>query len=700
VSSASLARAETAPEFPNLFSPFEIGTVGLKNRIVFQPHFTALGHLDGMPSNDHVAYHAARARGGAGLIVFESQAVHPTGKMSRRFVNAWDAAVIPAYRKLTAAVQVHGTKIFGQLTHGGHTSLEHPPHLLWAPSQMPEPSSHFSTKAMDLEDIAATIAGFATSARNAMVGGFDGVEIKVAHDGLLRSFASPFFNRRTDGYGGSFENRMRLSVEVLEAVRKATSTDFPIGVRICLDEFTTFGYGLDYGLRVADHLERTGFVDYFNSDAGSFSSYWMEIPPAAVTAGSFRGLNAALKAQSRLPVVAFGRIAPPHLGEEMLAAGEADLIGLARQLVADPDTPEKLRSGKTHLVRPCIACNDACIYQVGQEKGIRCIHNPAAGRELAIDDHAIQPAPTRKKVVVVGGGPSGLKTAEIAARRGHAVVLIEERARLGGQVPLAARQPDHQAIAGVADHLAAIVRHLGVELRLRTRATPELLAREGADHIVIATGSEPNLPGADHRPRDDGAFARSIGRQVLPGVPGLDLGFVRSSDEVMSGGARLSGRILVVDNSGHWEGAGTAEYLADQGCDVEIVTPDLMVGGDIESGTRTLFYRRAAIKGIAIRTALSLKAIAPGRVTFVPVFSGLGTKGLDRYLLMAGEEIHIEGFDAVVAIIGRRSREDLYHRCRALPELATVAIDRVGDCVAPRLIESNIAEAYQVGLNL
>jgi 2,4-dienoyl-CoA reductase-like NADH-dependent reductase (Old Yellow Enzyme family) len=230
-----------------------------------------------------------------------------------------------------------------------------------------------------------------------MEGGFDGVEIKVAHDGLLRSFASPFFNRRTDGYGGSFENRMRLSVEVLEAIRKATSDDFPIGVRICLNEFTTFGYGLDYGLRMADHLERTGLVGYFNSDAGSFSSYWMEIPPAAVRAGSFRGLNAALKAQSRLPVVAFGRIAPPDLAEEMLVEGEADLIGLARQLVADPDTPEKLRGGKAHLVRPCIACNDACIYQVGQEKGIRCIHNPAAGRELESDDHAIQPAPERGK---------------------------------------------------------------------------------------------------------------------------------------------------------------------------------------------------------------------------------------------------------------------------------------------------------------
>jgi 2,4-dienoyl-CoA reductase-like NADH-dependent reductase (Old Yellow Enzyme family) len=170
---------EPASDFARLFSAFRIRDVLLKNRVVFQPHFTALGDLDGMPSDGHVAYHEARARGGAGLIVFESQAVHPTGKMSRRFVSAWDPKVIPAYRRLTASVHGHGARIFGQLTHGGHTSLEHPPHLLWAPSQMPEPSSHFSTKAMDPEDIAAVIEGFAVSARNAMEGGFDGVEIKM-----------------------------------------------------------------------------------------------------------------------------------------------------------------------------------------------------------------------------------------------------------------------------------------------------------------------------------------------------------------------------------------------------------------------------------------------------------------------------------------------------------------------------------------
>jgi 2,4-dienoyl-CoA reductase-like NADH-dependent reductase (Old Yellow Enzyme family) len=682
--------------FAHLFSPLRIRDVALSNRIVFQPHFTALGNLDGMGSDDLIAYHEVRARGGVGLIILESQAVHPTGKMSRRFISAWDPAIIPFYRALTARVQDQGARIFGQLTHGGHTSLEHPPHLLWAPSQMPEPSSRFSTKAMDLEDIEATIAGFAASARNAREGGFDGVEIKVAHDGLLRSFASPFFNHRTDGYGGSFENRMRLSNEVLEAIKRATSDEFPVGVRICLDEFTTFGYGLEYGLRMAEHLERGGCVDYLNCDAGSFSSYWMEIPPAAVRSGSFRSLNAALKEQSRLPVVAFGRIAPPTLAEDMLVAGEADLIGFARQLIADPDTPEKLRRGEADLVRSCVACNDACIYQVGQEKGIRCIHNPAAGRERYLDDRAIGRADTPKKVTVVGGGPAGLKAAEIAARRGHSVTILERAAALGGQVKLAARQPEHGIIANVTDHLEAMARHFGVTVRTGVEATAEVLAAEKPGHIIIATGSEPNLPqGAEAQ-----SEARALGRQVPPSIPGLDLPFVHSSDDVMSGAVKLLGRVLVIDNNGHWEGAGTAEYLSEQGCSVQIVTSDLMVGGDIESGTRTLFYRRAAVRGMTIRSGLAVKAIQPERVIVRQVFSAAGTKGFGRYLLVEGEEQAIEGFDSVVAILGRRSREDLYHRCRASPLLAGVTIQRVGDAVAPRLIESNIAEAYALGLSI
>jgi len=680
---------------PHLLSGFSIAGVALRNRMVFQPHFTALGARDGLGSDDLRAYHEERARGGVGLIIVESQAVHPSGKMSRRFISAWDPASIPNLRRITDAVHGHGAKIFGQLTHGGHTSLENPPHLMWAPTQMPEPSSHHSTKAMDRDDIRAVIDGFAISARNQIAAGFDGVEIKIAHDGLLRSFASPYFNRRTDGYGGSFANRMRLSVEVLEAIRAGIGAA-PLGVRLCVDEFTPFGYDTEYGLEMAAALEATGLVDYFNADAGSFSSYWMEIPPAAVAGAEFRRINTALKAATRLPMVAFGRIAP-QAGEAMIKAGEADLIGWARQLITDPETASKLAAGRGDLVRMCVSCNDGCLHQVGQEKGVRCIQNPGAGREATHSERLVPVAAVRRNVVVVGGGPAGLKVAETAARRGHRVTLLERGRRLGGLVNLAALQPEHASVGEVTSYLEAMVAELGVTVRLGVTATPEVLAALGADVVVVATGSDPNLPGTD---RADTALSLSQGRQILPGIDGLDGANVVSGDQVLSGAVRLSGHVVVIDNNGHWEAAGTAEFLADDGCRVTVVAAHGAVGALLEAGTRTLFYRRAAIKGITLRGATSVVGIGPGKVRVAAVFSGADAIGWAKYILMPGDEEVIEAVDWVVPVIGRRSREDLYLRLKQDPAFAGVQVERVGDCAVPRLIQSTILEAFDLARTL
>ena len=285
-----------------------------------------------------------------------------------------------------------------------------------------------------------------------------------------------------------------------------------------------------------------------------------------------------------------------------------------------------------------------------------------------------------------------MKTAEIAARRGHDVTIIERWPTLGGQVTLAARQPEHRIIAGVTDHLEAMLRHLGVTVRLGVEATPELLAAERPDHVVLATGSEPNLPAANDLP-DRRRW--QLGRQVLPQIPGLDLPFVHSARR---GPVRrrqdCQGSVLVIDNNGHWEGAGTAEYLADKGCSVEIVTSDLMVGGDIESGTRTLFYRRAAIKDISIRSGLSLKAIAPGCVT-LRRSSAAPARKVSAAICSSPAAMSLDrGFRC------RRRRHRPPLARGPLPSLQGLAAAcgrgdrRVGDCVAPRLIESNIAEAY------
>jgi hypothetical protein len=394
-----------------------------------------------------------------------------------------------------------------------------------------------------------------------------------------------------------------------------------------------------------------------------------------------------------LPVVAFGRISPPQRGEEVLRAGDADMIGLARQLIADPDTPNKLRSGRADLVRLCIACNDGCIFQVGQEKAVRCIHNPGAGRELELNERFLPATPAARKIVVVGAGPAGLKVAEIAAKRGHHVSVIERDRTLGGQVRFAAKQPEHQLIGEVVAYLEAAVAEHGVEVRRGVSATPELLGALDADVIVVATGSEPNLPRANHARQGAQPLSYALGRQVFPSIAGLDQTFVASSDDVMSGAADPTGNVLVVDENGHWEAAGTAEYLADRGCKVTVIASHSLIGEDLEGGVRTLFYRRAAIKGLKLRPGFVLLEIGDHRVKIGASFSAGDAEGWGKYVLTPSDEEWIENVDWVVPVIGRRSREDLFLELRSSRAFDGVRIERVGDCVAPRLIQDTILEA-------
>jgi 2,4-dienoyl-CoA reductase-like NADH-dependent reductase (Old Yellow Enzyme family) len=672
--------------WPLISSPFPVRSVQLRNRFVFQPHFTALGADSGEPTDDQVAYYEERARGGAGLIIFESQAVHPTGKMSRRYLEAWRPENIPGLRAITDAAHRHGAKIFSQLTHGGHTSLEHPPPLMWAPSQLAEPSSNFTTKAMEQADIDEVISSFGACARIAREAGFDGAELKVGHDGLLRSFASPFFNHRSDGYGGSFTNRMRLIDEVCAAVAAHTDERFVLGVRLCLEECTPWGYQADYGERMAVHLEQAGLVDYLNCDAGSFSSYWMEIPPFAVPEGRFIELAAGLKRAVALPVIAFGRIKRPEMAEAILAKGAADLIGMARQLIADPDTPNKVIQGREREVRYCIGSNDSCIRQVGQQQPIRCDTNPAAGRERRWSQHRLARPARAKHVVVAGGGPAGLKVAETAARRGHQVVLHEARHQLGGQLIAAARQPLHAEVFEVAEHLIHEVGRLGVDVRLGSTFGGSA-ALDGADAIVFAAGSVPALPGKKAEAINAASAqqaAAGLGLQAGRAPAGLDRPEVYSSEAALQL-RDLSGVAVVIDGNGHWEAAGTAEYLAGLGAEVTVLTARTVVGADLEGTSQELFHQRARAAGIRLVTRTRVLAI--------------GDRGVEVEDLDTGDRTTITDVTCVVPVLGRRSVEDEYLRLRR-DERYGGRVHRVGDCLAPRLLRAVVAEAYELAAEL
>ena len=660
-----------------LWTPFRLRGIELRNRFVMLAHWNGLEEPDGTPSEDLAAYYAARARGGVGLITTGSQAIHPSGLMCPSYGRAWDRDALPAYRRLVEAAHPHGAHIFAQLNHGGHTSLEHPPQELWAPSQMPEPYARYNTVEMGPAEIEAVVEGFATSAANMREAGFDGVEIKVGHDGLLRSFVSPFFNRREDAYGGSFEKRMRLPLEVLAAMRGAVGPDWPISVRLCLHEYTSFGYDLDYGLEIGRALATSGHVDLFCSDAGTFSSFWMEIPPAAVPQLVFNELNAALKRATPLPVIAFGRIKNPLDAERILRQGDADLIGMARQLMADPELANKVRDGRLREVRPCIASN-SCLLQTAQQLPVRCAVNPAAGRERRLGAPA--PAATPRHVAVAGGGPAGLSAAVTLARRGHRVTLFERESEPGGLIRLAARQPLHAEIGEAAQHLASEAERLGVDLRLGVAASPRTIEALGPDAAVVATGSRPYLPGRDAPDGQSPPIAREGLLASMGGlVPGLaDDPRVVSVDDVLSGRVAAGQSVVVLDRNAHWEACGTAEFLLEAGRRVEFVTPLAAAGVDLEPGNADLFYRRVRPQGLRIATHADIRSIAPEGVVVVDVHTN--------------EERVLRNVDTIVLAVGRRSNDALY---RALRE--RLPTFRIGDCRAPRLLKHAIQEGDAIG---
>ncbi len=646
--------------FDYLFTPFKIGNVTIKNRIVFLPHFNALCDENGMPSERDAYYFAERAKGGAGLIIMYGIAATLEGKMSERFIHGWDPAIVPGLRKYSDLVHKNGAKIFGQINHGGHTTLKNPPQVLLAPSQMPEPSSVFNTKEMEKEDIEVVIAGFAKTAFHFQQAGFDGVEIKVAHDGLLRSFVSDYFNRRTDEYGGSFENRIRFPMEVLQAIRNSVGEDYPIGLRLCLDEFTPWGYNLDYGIQLAKAFEESGLVDYINTDAGSFSSFYMEIPPMAVPKGFAVYMGKALKEVIKLPIISFGRINDPVQAEKIIADGHADFVGMARGLIADPELPNKAQRGDIQEIRPCIACNDGCIFQVMQDKAIRCIHNPAAGREKELGIDTLQKAEKKKRIVVVGGGPAGLKVSEVAALRGHQVILLEKNNKLGGQVNFACQLPYRNEISGVTTHLSNRVNRLGVEIHLNIEADEKTILDFQPDVVVIATGS------------------RDAGLNILGG----NQENVYSIYDVIQGKASIGNRVLVLDHLGHSKGSGVTELLASQGKYVNAVTPLDIFGENLEPSNRVMWYQRILKKDVTLTPHYDVIAINGNSATLKNVYTD--------------QEIEVHGYDTFVYATHNHSNQELYYKLKAKCN----EIYRVGDSVSPRKIEQAVWDGEEIGRKL
>ena len=647
-----------------LWTPLELGPVSTRNRIVFSAHLTNYAR-DGKPTEQHAAYYAARAAGGAGLIITEEHSTHPTDWPYEKLIHGFHRDVIPGYRAITDAVHRHRTPIFAQINHnGGQASSMYSRLPVWAPSAVADPLFREVPKAVDQAEIDEIVAGYAMVAEHCAEGGFDGIELQCSHSSIVRGFLSPATNRRTDAYGGSLANRTRLLTEIVAAVRRVIGNRLALGVRICGDELIEGGTTIDDAVEIARIVEATGHVDYINTSIGvATASLFMIEASMHIPPGYALFIPSALRKAVDLPVVGVGRFKDPLQAERALAEGHCDLVGVVRGQIADPDFAAKARAGATDEIRLCLSCNQECVGRMGLNRWLGCIENPRTGREAEYAARSValsaKPAskPAIRNVMVVGAGPAGLQAAISAARAGHRVTVYEKEAQAGGQVRLAASVPNRAEFGDIVRNQLTECRRLGVSIEYGVGVWPGLVAEKAPDHVIVATGAEPQRPW--WAPAD------------APNVCDVR--------DVLTGAAEPHGDVVVVDEIGFHHATSVAELLADRGCTVEIVTPGMVVGQDLGiTLDMENWWMRASAKGIVQSTDLVPMGIAGNELTLL--HHPTGTNQTRR-------------FDWVVLAVPGNPVEWLYHDLKA----SGVSVERAGDCVAPRRAHAAVVEGERAG---
>jgi len=641
---------ENKTDFSRLLSPFSIKGVALKNRVVFLPHEPYYGSEDHLPTKKHQVYYEERARGGVGLIVMPSLGVHPSGYYACQVAAKTES--LPMLKEITATVHSYGTKIFAQLTHyGNQTRSVETLQPTWAPSAIPDLTVREIPKEMTEEEIVMLIKAFGQAARLLTEANFDGFEIKVAHDGILRQFLSPAKNARKDGYGGNLQNRARIVIDVLKEIRQYIG-DKPLGIRLCLDEFIPNGYSIDDAIEYSKLFNP--LVDYISSDFGTWESMAYSLPSLNFEQGLHLKAIARIKKAVTVPVIASGRIIQPAMAEQVLESGTADLIGLARGLIAEPYWVKKVEAGEVEEISECIGCNQKCIGRLLQNRAISCVVNPASGFE---DNYSREILSSRtsnpRKVVIVGGGPAGMKAAELAARKGHRVVLFEKSDSLGGRVKLESSLPGKKELAGTTRYLMYVLNRLKVDIRLNKETTEADVLAEKPDIVIIATGAN---------------------RLNSPGT--------YSIEDVLNN--KVNGEnVLVMDYDAGLEGTGAVEYLASLGKTVHWVTAVFFNGQDNEVSTVLLpVYGRLGTKKVITHPMLVMVKFDNGQATLLnPYFNRTET---------------LSGIEAVVVTGLKAANNALYAGLRGKVDNLFL----IGDAAAPRDTAAALADALSLSSNL
>ena len=662
-----------ATHFPRLFSPLRLGSLEVRNRIFSSGHDTVMAE-HGLVSDRLVAYQQARAAGGVGLIVVQVAAIHPTAEYTSHALGAWSDDCIPGFRRLAEAVHAEGAGIVGQVFHGGREIMDSDDGTLpvpLAPSSVPSERFHTMPRAMSVAEIGELVAGYATAAARLRRAGLDGVEIVASHGYLPAQFLSPRVNLREDAYGGTPDNRLRFLREVITAVRAALDERAVVGLRISIDERSPDGLTRDESLAALAALDAAGGPDYVSVVAGTSATLAGSdhiVPPMTMANGYTAPLAAAARAVVRVPVLVAGRVNAPQEAEHILELGQADAVAMTRALISDPLLPRKAAEGRLDEIRACVGCNQACIGHFHAGYPISCIQYPESGREREYARRTRVEAGARRRVLVVGGGPAGLKAAAVAAELGHEVTLHEAGRRVGGQVLLAQLLPGRAEFGGVVDNLRGEAERAGVRIVTGSSVDAALVAHEAPDVVIVATGGRPYRPPLE----------------LANDPPVFD------AWDVIRGAALPDGRAVVVDWRCDWVGPGVALLLAGGGHQVTLASNGYTPGFRIQQ------YVRDA----------TLAALARARVEVLLLVRPFGYDGSAVFLqhTLTEEAVIVEDAAALILASGCVPEAAL------LDELSAGAaggrlvsaggrpmeVHGIGDCLAPRTVEEAVLEGLRV----
>ena len=646
-----------------LFSELKIRNLTLKNRIFSTGHQVAMNN-DGLPTDRFIAYQAAKAKGGAGLVITESSRVHASSHQPGWVLDVSDDRCLGQLTKLAGEVKRHGAAIFGQLGHPGALcarSLDSIRREVYSASAMRDFRYRNVARPLSVDQIKEIVQGYADAAARYQKAGFDGVEVMASHGVLPAQFLNPHLNKRTDDYGGSFENRLRFFKEVLNAIRNKVGDEFVIGTRLSIDEYEELGLTSEDTIPACQVLDQENLVDFLNVTGGTMSSAHAAthiVPPMGMDVSYLNEATVSLKKLVTKPVFYAGRINQPQMAEQLLQDGVLDLCGMTRAMIADPNMANKAAAGKLDDIVACIGCNQACIGHLHQLAPISCIQNPSTGREAV--EANIRPVAQPKHVVVIGAGPAGMKAAVVAAQRGHVVSLYERDAQLGGQAWFAQMLPSREEFAGLITNLERQLEIHGVNIHLNTNVSKETIKAANPDHVILSTGATPYLPDPENFEDADVVHAQDL----------------------VTGKASSGTRVVIFDWRGDWIALGLAEKLALDGCTVRIVTEAPMIGEAIPAYVRDQMLGRCHKLGVQYTTHTRFFGASEDTCYFTHTLSG--------------EPIIMDEIDTMALSTGHSPNVALEHD---LIE-SGIPFDLIGDCLTPRSAEEAIYEGWLAGLSI